>query len=594
MVLRWIPDRMQRRTDGINKNETSNNNKNSIETHRVLVLQGGGALGAYEAGVYDVLYYWIKKDQDVTNPLKKYNIFDVIAGTSIGAINAAILVSYVKENQGSWEGSTEKLLNFWEHVSSTPDLIDYWPHWPNWPFSWDEKSWMKEWNRLGKTESEIATGEAARRYYSAKKFLLHGAPNFFSKPTKFNDDRFLDDFFPFAGNIWYKYSNKPLINSVKKFVTKFPIATGRDEPRLLLVSVDVKTGTTITFDSYSKTGEVNGDHQSRVYKYENYEDRRYDFSISYDEGIMPEHLLASASVPVNFDYMHVPTEYDYSSLGKEDYFSIACKDNNDNLGEKLTTRCCWDGGLLSNSPLREVISAHKLFWELQREAKLEDIKTNSWNEFSKGNRFDIPNLQVYIVDLWPSKEEEIPNDHDKVLDRKNDITYQNKTDYDQKVAVFVSDYIDLVEKIGDIAVEAINSITDDNKKNTLSSKFNYLLTESAKSKQRDGNVRQYQDLIKGRFDLETTFHLERKDDPDTISNKWFDLSKTTITKLINDGRVQTLMKLYENEEKENNENHARQEMGKFIDTVDRSREKGEIESHHADYLIKLAKVARKE
>ena len=58
------------------------------------------------------------------------------------------------------------------------------------------------------------------------------------------------------------------------------------------------------------------------------------------------------------------------------------------------------------------------------------------------------------------KEEEIPNDHDKVLDRKNDITYQNKTDYDQKVAVFVSDYIDLVEKIGDIAVEAINSIND--------------------------------------------------------------------------------------------------------------------------------------
>jgi predicted patatin/cPLA2 family phospholipase len=28
---------------------------------RALVLQGGGALGAYEAGVFDVLYYWIKK-----------------------------------------------------------------------------------------------------------------------------------------------------------------------------------------------------------------------------------------------------------------------------------------------------------------------------------------------------------------------------------------------------------------------------------------------------------------------------------------------------------------------------------------------------
>jgi hypothetical protein len=237
--------------------------------------------------------------------------------------------------------------------------------------------------------------------------------------------------------------------------------------------------------------------------------------------------------------------------------------------------------------LREVISAHKLFWELQREAKHEDIETSSWNEFSKGNRFDIPNLQVYIVDLWPPKEEEIPIDHDKVLDRKNDITYQNKTGYDQKVAVFVSDYIDLVEKIGDIAVEAINSINDKNRKDALSSRFNSLLAEPAKSKQRNGDARKYQDLIKGRFDLDTAFHLERKDDTDTISNKWFDLSKTTIRKLIEDGRDQTLTNLYEKEEKENDKNYAQQQLRRFIDTVDKSREDGEIDSHHADFLIGL-------
>jgi NTE family protein len=586
---------MKNRSKGINEKKVANSNNkgSSSEAHRVLVLQGGGALGAYEAGVFDVLYYWIKKDQDITNPLKRRNIFDVVAGTSIGAINAAILVSYVKDNSGSWEGSTQKLLDFWEHVSSTPDLINYWPYWSNWPFPWDEKSWMEGWNRRGKSNSDIATGEAARRYYSAKEFLLHGAPNFISKPTKTNDNRFLDDIFPFGSNIWYKYSNRPLTNSIKKFVTKFPIATDVGQPRLLLVSVDVKTGTTVTFDSYSKPAEGNREDQIREYKYENHEDDSYDFSISYDEGIMPEHLLASASVPVNFEYTHVPTKYDYSShaTGNRDYSAIDCNDNKTKEGnklEKITTRCCWDGGLLSNSPLREVISAHKLFWELQREAKHEDIESSSWNEFSKGNRFDIPNLQVYIVDLWPSKEEKIPIDHDKALDRKNDITYQNKTDYDQKVAVFVSDYIDLVEKIGDIAVEAINSINDKNKKDTLSSRFNSLLVEPAKSKQRDGDARKYQDLIKGRFDLYTAFHLERKDDPDTISNKWFDLSKTTIRKLIEDGRVQTLMNLYEKEEQENDKNYAQQQLRKFIDTVDKSREDGEIESHHADFLIKLA------
>jgi NTE family protein len=586
---------MENRSKGINKKKVANSdNKGSrSEAHRVLVLQGGGALGAYEAGVFDVLYYWIKKDQYITNPLKRRNIFDVVAGTSIGAINAAILVSYVKENNGSWEGSTQKLLDFWEHVSSTPDLINYWPYWSNWPFPWDEKSWMEGWNRRGKTNSDIATGEAARRYYSAKEFLLHGAPNFISKPTKTNDNRFLDDIFPFGSNVWYKYSNKPLTNSIKKFVTRFPIATDVGQPRLLLVSVDVKTGTTVTFDSYSKPAEGNREDQIREYKYVNHEDDSYNFSISYDEGIMPEHLLASASVPVNFDYTHVPTKYDYSSHanGNRDYSAIDCNDNKTKEGNKLkkiTTRCCWDGGLLSNSPLREVISAHKLFWELQREAKHEDIETSSWNEFSKGNRFDIPNLQVYIVDLWPPKEEEIPIDHDKVLDRKNDITYQNKTGYDQKVAVFVSDYIDLVEKIGDIAVEAINSINDKNKKDALSSRFNSLLAEPAKSKQRDGDARKYQDLIKGRFDLDTAFHLERKDDTDTISNKWFDLSKTTIRKLIEDGRDQTLTNLYEKEEKENDKNYAQQQLRRFIDTVDKSREDGEIESNHADFLIGLA------
>jgi predicted acylesterase/phospholipase RssA len=29
---------------------------------RALVLQGGGSLGAYEAGVFHILYHWIKKD----------------------------------------------------------------------------------------------------------------------------------------------------------------------------------------------------------------------------------------------------------------------------------------------------------------------------------------------------------------------------------------------------------------------------------------------------------------------------------------------------------------------------------------------------
>ena len=38
-------------------------------------------------------------------------LFDIVAGTSIGAINSSILVGHYLKNR-SWEGSAEKLLNF--------------------------------------------------------------------------------------------------------------------------------------------------------------------------------------------------------------------------------------------------------------------------------------------------------------------------------------------------------------------------------------------------------------------------------------------------------------------------------------------------
>jgi predicted acylesterase/phospholipase RssA len=60
---------------------------------RVLVLQGGGALGAYEAGAFRAFYDWLYMQTD-----DDANIFDVIAGTSIGAINASIIISHVIEN----------------------------------------------------------------------------------------------------------------------------------------------------------------------------------------------------------------------------------------------------------------------------------------------------------------------------------------------------------------------------------------------------------------------------------------------------------------------------------------------------------------
>ncbi|HXX96093.1 MAG TPA: patatin-like phospholipase family protein, partial [Candidatus Bathyarchaeia archaeon] len=101
-----------------------NKNINS-SIHRALVFQGGGSLGAYEVGAYE----------DINEELSRYlkaqgresePIFHIVSGTSIGAINAAILVSYVKENK-TWEGSGDKLVEFWEYLS-TQSWVDSIPH----------------------------------------------------------------------------------------------------------------------------------------------------------------------------------------------------------------------------------------------------------------------------------------------------------------------------------------------------------------------------------------------------------------------------------------------------------------------------------
>jgi NTE family protein len=85
-------------------------------------------------------------------------MFHIVSGTSIGAINAAILVSYVKENK-TWEGSDERLVEFWEYLSTESSIEKI----PNVMHYWDS------WHRL---DRRIASGESARRYFSTKEFIL--------------------------------------------------------------------------------------------------------------------------------------------------------------------------------------------------------------------------------------------------------------------------------------------------------------------------------------------------------------------------------------------------------------------------------------
>lgn len=67
-----------------------------------LLLQGGGALGAYQAGVY--------------HALAEINVHpNWVAGISIGAINSALIAGNPAEQR------VEKLRQFWQSVTADPN-----------------------------------------------------------------------------------------------------------------------------------------------------------------------------------------------------------------------------------------------------------------------------------------------------------------------------------------------------------------------------------------------------------------------------------------------------------------------------------------
>jgi predicted acylesterase/phospholipase RssA len=268
--------------------------------------------------------------------------------------------------------------------------------------------------------------------------------------------------------------------------------------------VDVQEGEIVTFDSYVKEKETGtrrseyGDCKPGI----NGKKGTYERIIKYDKGIMAEHIMASASVPEHYDYTLVPKEYDYTKNEEE---KLLDKQEND-----LNYTRFWDGGVLSNTPLRELIQSHQDYWK-----------------YVKDRGDDIPNLEVYIVDVWPSLEDyPVPSDLDGIRDRKNNLTYLDKTPYDEKVANIVSDYYNLVTALMKLAEE--KGATDE---------IDKILDEhTPNSRHRTGEPRKYRDLIEKRFDITKLIRIERSADRDDNANKWCDFSLETITNLFEQGK----------------------------------------------------------
>lgn len=282
------------------------------ETEMVLILQGGGSLGAYECGVYKTLE-------------KNGIVFDVVAGTSIGGINAGIIA-------GAKDGSAASSLEaFWREVAE-----------------YLTSSWLPD----------------SMRPFSASMYsAAMGNPKvFFPMWLSLLRNHVYDPMFFFKQPFLYDLS--PLKKTLDRYID-FSKINNKSKPRLIITSTDIKRSEAVTFDSLHQTIDI-------------------------------DHLTASAGFP---------------------FYGIAWTEKE---GKYL-----WDGSLLSNTPLREVI-------------------------YSSPKR----DKKVYIVNLFPRIEERLPENMLDSLHRARDILYSDRTSHNIKMSKVISRYLLLLKEMYELLSQA--------------------------------------------------------------------------------------------------------------------------------------------
>jgi NTE family protein len=166
-----------------------------------LVLQGGGALGAYQAGVYERL---LEAGIEPT----------WVAGISIGAINSAIIAGNAKENR------VARLREFWELVSNSGNSI--WPeYWSGLPQAENTRTWL----------NQVAAGRA----------LTQGVPGFF-------EPRMPPPYLSWNGGGATSYYDTASLRGTLERLVDFDRINARGT-RLSVGAVNVRTGNFAYFDN---------------------------------------------------------------------------------------------------------------------------------------------------------------------------------------------------------------------------------------------------------------------------------------------------------------------------------------------------------
>ena len=346
------------KTNNPNSGSQAANDDNTIEN--VLVLQGGGSLGAFGCGVFKAI---------ANNNIK----VDIIAGTSIGGINAAIIAGSKDK-----EHPEEALERFWLELSesfvdldkiipppssSIPDFVEkmlsqsstYFYDGIATALSADEKISISNTHH---DERDIKMRQF-RSFYSSAIF---GNEKMF-RPRWLQETALSDPEFFTPQNWTYIYDHTPLVKTLENYINYDKLRPdGNPNSRLILTAVNILNAQPLTFDS-SK------------------------------EQITPKHILATSAYPLyNFRWVEV----------EQGIYS-------------------WDGSLLSNTPLREVIDASP-----------------------------VNDKRIFLVENYPKKVDLLPKNLPEVYHRARDIMFSDKTEHSVTMSKVITMYLKYIDELYDL------------------------------------------------------------------------------------------------------------------------------------------------
>jgi NTE family protein len=311
----------------------------------VLILQGGGSLGAFGCGVYKAL---------AKNNIK----IDIIAGTSIGGLNAAIIA-------GSTEDHPERELEqYWLELAEASTNL-------NSPFI----EWLAGYPipipiPIPTPPSETPTTRTSVHPATVHISQLRSIMSFYNSAFYGNDKVFVPRWRPefaftdpqyFTPAKWtYLFDHSPLVKTAEKYIDYNKLQpNGKPNSRLIITAVNVLTAEPLIFDSTKQQ-------------------------------ITSKHILAATGYPSYY--------FRWVEVEKGVY--------------------AWDGSLLSNTPLREVIDASP-----------------------------VKDKRVFLVENYPKKCDTLPDHLLEVEHRARDIMFGDKTLHSIQMSKTITYYLRFIDEL---------------------------------------------------------------------------------------------------------------------------------------------------